>query len=103
MEEEEGIFRVDLDKADLVEITDPHRLTPLQVLSLSARSKARPKEAYIVGVKPESLDWPGISDAAIRRLERVLRKFKKFVYNYGIEVDVDRVLECVKRKSKEPW
>jgi len=30
-----------LDRADFVEITDPHRLTPLQVLSLSARSKAR--------------------------------------------------------------
>jgi hydrogenase maturation protease len=73
------------------------------VLSLSARSKARPKEAYIVGVRPERLDWPGISDAAIRRLERVLRKFERFVSTYGIEVDVDRVLECVKRKSREPW
>lgn len=103
MEEEEGIFRVDLDRADLVEITDPHRLTPLQVLSLSARSKARPKEAYIVGVRPESLDWPGISETAMRRLEKVLQKFKRFVSTYGIEVDVDRVLECVKRKSREPW
>jgi hydrogenase maturation protease len=54
-------------------------------------------------VRPERLDWPGISDAAIRRLERVLRKFKRFVFTYGIEVDVDRVLECVRRKSKEPW
>jgi hydrogenase maturation protease len=54
-------------------------------------------------VRPESLDWPGISETAMRRLEKVLQKFKRFVSTYGIEVDVDRVLECVKRKSNEPW
>jgi hydrogenase maturation protease len=54
-------------------------------------------------VRPERLDWPGISETAIRRLEKVLRKFKKFVSTYGIEVDVDGVLESVKRKSNEPW
>ncbi|MEJ2771697.1 hydrogenase maturation protease [Stygiolobus sp. CP8521M] len=103
MDEEEGIFKVDLDKADFVEITDPHRLTPLQVLSLSARSNNRPKEAYIVGIKPEYIDWPGISDAAIKRLEKVLQKFKKFISTYGIDVDIDKVIQCVKSKSKEPW
>lgn len=103
MDEEEGIFKVDLDKADFVEITDPHRLTPLQVLSLSARTNNRPKEAYIVGIRPERIDWPGISDAAIKRLEKVLEKFKKFISNYGIDIDVDKVIQCVKSKSKEPW
>jgi hypothetical protein len=56
-----------------------------------------------VGIKPEYIDWPGISDAAIKRLEKVLQKFKKFISTYGIDVDIDKVIQCVKSKSKEPW
>ncbi len=103
MEEEFNLFRVDLSKDYEVEVSDPHRLSPLQVVFLAKRAGNVPREAYILAVKPERLDWPGLSDRAIERVGLLLNKYKDFLSKFGIEVDVEKIVNCLKDRKDTPW
>ncbi|BDC17878.1 hydrogenase maturation protease [Acidianus sp. HS-5] len=103
MDEEYNLFKVNLENVDFVEISDPHRLSPIQVVSLARKSGNMPKEAYVLAIKPEKLDWPGISDKAIERVKELLTKYKGFLEKYGVTVNVEKVIECLKERSDKPW
>lgn len=103
MEEEFNLFKVDIEKDNFVEISDPHRLSPVQVISLSRKSDNVPKEAYILAIKPEKLDWPGISDKAIERVKELFTKYQDFLKKFGIDVNVESVVNCLKERSNTPW
>lgn len=103
MDEEYNLFNVNVNNLDYIEISDPHRLSPIQILSLSAKSNKKPKEAYILAIKPEKIDWPGLSDKAIERLEKALNKYKDFFEKMGIKIDNEKVINCVKEKKEETW
>lgn len=103
MEEEFNLFRVDVVNANFTDISDPHRLSPVQIISLSKQSGNVPKEAYILAIKPESLDWPGVSDKAIERVKELFTKYHDFLKKFGIEVDIERVINCLKERKNTPW
>ncbi len=103
MDEDFNLFKIDIDKVDYAEIPDPHRLSPIQVVSLSKKSGNVPKEAYILAIKPERLDWPGLSDKAIERVNSLLTKYKDFLEKFGINVNIQKVISCLKERSNTPW
>jgi hydrogenase maturation protease len=103
MDEEFNLFKIDVNKDDYAEISDPHRLSPIQVISLSKKSGNTPKEAYILAIKPERLDWPGVSDKAIERVNGLLTKYKNFLEKFGIKVNVQEIINCLKERRNTPW
>jgi len=103
MDEEYNLFKVDLNKDIEVEISDPHRLTPLQVLFLAKKSGITPKEAYILAIKPEKVDWPGLTDKAIERAKNLFLKYKDFLKSKGVEVNVEELEKCLKEKKDRTW
>ncbi|AWR96797.1 hydrogenase maturation protease [Acidianus sulfidivorans JP7] len=103
MDEEFNLFKIDIKKNEYTEISDPHRLSPLQVVALSKKSGNEPKEAYILAIKPQKLDWPGISDEAIERAKNLLEKYKDFLNKFGITINIEEIINCVNNKKNAPW
>lgn len=103
MDEEYNLFKVDLNQDMEVEISDPHRLTPLQVLFLAKKAGREPKEAYILAIKPEKVDWPGLTDQAIERAKNLFLKYKDFLKSKGVEVNVEELEKCLKEKKDRTW
>ncbi|BFH74637.1 hypothetical protein SJAV_25810 [Sulfurisphaera javensis] len=103
MDEEFNLFKINVEKAEETEISDPHRLSPIQVVSLAKKAGNVPKEAYILAIKPERIDWPGVSNEAIERVKKLFQKYNDFLASYGIIINIDELLKCVKEKSNTPW
>ncbi|QXJ35536.1 hydrogenase maturation protease [Saccharolobus shibatae] len=103
MEEDFNLFRINLEKDIQVEISDPHRLSPIQIVELARKSGNAPKEAYILAIKPEKIDMPGISDKVIERARSLFEKYKDFLGNYGINVNVEEIVNCIESKKDKPW
>ncbi|ARM75289.1 hydrogenase maturation protease [Acidianus manzaensis] len=103
MNEEFGMFKIDINNLEDIEIKDPHRLSPIQIMSLAIKSENAPKEAYILGIKPEKMDWPGISKEVLNRIDLALHKYEEFLKKFGIIIDIDKTIQCIKEKSDKPW
>ncbi|MBB5252717.1 hydrogenase maturation protease [Sulfurisphaera ohwakuensis] len=103
MEEEYGLFEINKDKIQGVEISDAHRLSPIQIVSLAKQSGREPQKVYIMAVKPERLDWPGISAEVIERMRKLLSEYSDFLKKLGLHVNVDNVIQCVKSRKDSPW
>ncbi|EZQ01604.1 MULTISPECIES: hydrogenase maturation protease [Acidianus] len=103
MDEDYGLFKIDVNKEYEVDISDPHRLSPVQVIFLAKRSGELPSEAYILAIKPERVDWPGLSERVIQRAEGLFTKYREFLSKYGIEVNPKQLKSCLKSKEKITW